>query len=278
MNTLQTNTNVLQTIANNHQRRANWLPTNRKSQMVWLAALTGVTLIGQYVLLATTGLGQTAETLPAWFFVAEKILWGLRGMVEVAVVVYVGMTQHSTNGQTMMLWLFKAVLIALIVLTVGPVWGAHALNVGLIEILGWWGVVFWGALLAGISAVMLAAVSYAYLVQPVDDGYFVLPVGEYNNMLSVVGAAENEAAEARRAVGAAFEAQRAAEIERGQALAELRGMIEAVAVLRLLPASAQIKIAGMFSDGRPDVATLAREFEVSLVTVRGVLAKVYREQ
>lgn len=277
-NTAQTSTNKIQTIANSGNRRTNWLPTSRKSQMIYLATLTGITLIGQYVLLGTIGLGQSSDTLSSWFFVAEKILWGLRGLVEVAVVVYVGMTQHKTNGQTFLLWTFKGLLILLIVLTVGPVWGSHALNVGLTEILGWWGVVTWGALLAGISAVMLAAVSYAYLVQPVDDGYFVLLVDDYNQMLATVGKAELETTEARQSVGVALEAQRRAEMSRDEALAELRGMREAVEILRLLPASAQIKIVAMFADGRPSAETLAEAFNISASTVRGVLARVNQNE
>lgn len=260
-------TNTLQTLANKNQQVTNWLPTSRKSQMIYLAALIGITLIGQYALLGTAGLGEDASTLPDWFFVTEKILWGLRGLVEVAVVVYVGMTQHKTTGQTALLWIFKAILIILIVLTVGPVWGAHALNVDLVDILGRGGVIAWGALLAGISAVMLAAVSYAYVVQPTNEECYILPLVDFEKMLAVVGEAELTATRARQAADEAL-------MERDRALAEFRGMREAVAILRLLPPSAQVQVVALFANGRPAPETLAEEFRLSPSTIRGVYAKL----
>lgn len=265
-NTLPTSTNTLQTLANNGKQATNYWPTDRKTQMVWLAMLTAVTLIGQYVLLGTIGLGRDASKLPDEFFIFEKILWGARGLVEIAVVVYVGMTNHKNDKQAANLFRFEALLITLIVLTVGPVWGSLALKVELVQILRWWGVVAWGALLAGISATMLAAVAYAYRVQPTDDGYVVVPFADYEKMLAVVGEAENKASLARQAVDEML-------VERDQALAELRGMREAVEVLRLLPASAQVQVVAMFNrDVTAD--SLAESFGLKPATVRGVFARL----
>lgn len=281
-NSIQTSTNILQTTQNRPQTGTNILPTTRKSQMMWLAGLTAITLIGQYVLLGTIGLGRTAAQLPESFFVFEKVLWGFRGLVEIAVVVYVGMTKPQKSQEGYILWLFEGILITMIVLTVGPVWGSLALNARLVDILGWWGVVIWGLGLSGISAIMLAAVAYAYKVQPVDEGYFVLPFSDYERMLVAAAAAEvgrtealamadTETARARREVGEAL-------AERDRALAELQGMREAVGVLRFLPPSAQVQIVALFANGRPDAATLADAFRLSESTVRGVLARVNNEE
>ena len=54
----------------------------RKQQMWWLSALTAATLVGQYVMLGNTGVGATPDKLPQLFWAAEKILWGLRALVD----------------------------------------------------------------------------------------------------------------------------------------------------------------------------------------------------
>lgn len=260
-------TNALQTIINNSQTDTNIWPTNRKRQMIWLAALTAITLIGQYVLLGLTGLGESRSTLPSWFTSFELVLWGMRGLVEIAVVVYVGMTKGETNNQARALWGFKIVLIAMIVFTVGPIWGASALNTTVVDIMGRAGVILWGLGLAGISAMMLAAVAYAYKTQPVDNGYFILPLADYERMLTIVSQAEVTATEAR----AIADTMRG---ERDRAVYELEGMRGATGVFRFLPASAQIQIIALFANGLPPADKLAEEFGLSASTVRGVLARV----
>ena len=277
-------TNKLQTLANSPQTRTNWLPTTRQSQMVWLAALTALTLVGQYAMLGAVGLGHTPEILPGWFKNAELILWGLRGLVEIAVVVYVGMTTTEDERKQRVLWGFKVAMIFLIVLTVGPVWISNTLQAGIVETVTVVGVYIWGSALAGISAVMLAAVAYAYKVQPVNSDSFVLPQSVYDEMLATVdqaladvGKAETKRDEALVIVDEAMEGQRLAENERDRALVELEAMRRAVAVLKFLPPSAWVRLIALFADSYPDTRTLADEFGLSESTVRGVFAKVDRE-
>src|SRR3990167_9864775 len=162
---------------------------NRKQQMWWLSGLTAATLVGQYIMLGNTGVGATPDQLPSWFWIAEKALWGLRALVEVGVVVYIGMTQTNDPRQKTLLWVFKGGLIMLIVATVGPIWAAHSLGETITTILGRGGVIAWGMLLAGISATMLAGVSYAYRVQPYDGGLIVLSPADHKILLDAVGRA-----------------------------------------------------------------------------------------
>jgi hypothetical protein len=268
-NNQPTLTNTLQTIASNDQRHTN----SRKMLMAILATLTAVTLIGQYVLLGVTGLGETRATLPGWFTQFELVLWGMRALVEIAVVVYIGMTATDNKRQERILWAFEFVLIAMIVITVGPIWASSALNTSIQEIMTYWGVVIWGGLLAGISATMLAGVSYAYKVQPTDHGYLVMPLDNYKEMLVTVGVAEKKRDAALVTVGEAEKKRDAALVERDRALMELEAMRKAVAFLQFLPASVMVRLIAMFSDNPPDAVSLAEAFSLSPSTVRGALAE-----
>jgi hypothetical protein len=253
----------LQTAANKNSSATNY----RKTIMIALATLTAITLVGQYVMLGTVGLGRSIGDLPPWFFITEKALWGLRGVVEIAVVIYVGMTITEKESEKKALSRFKFTLILLIILTVGPIWIASSLGRSITNTISVPGVYVWGAALAGISAVMLWAVSYAYTVQPHDIGVVVLPLTDYEKMLTVVGEAEAVATEAR----AAADTMRA---ERDRAISELTGMREAVRIFQFLPATAQVQIVALFANGLPPADELARTFRLSPSTVRGALAKV----
>lgn len=266
--------NVLQTIIDNRLTQTNWLPTTRKSQMVWLAALTAITLVGQYVMLGLTGLGEARSQLPPWFTGFELTLWGLRGLVEIAVVVYIAMTRANNPTEAKLLWTFKGVLIALIVFTVGPIWATGPLNKSIVDILGYWGVIIWGSGLAGISAVMLAGVAIAYKIQPVDLGGYFLAEAEYQQMLVNVrqAIAEKEAAltNARQALAE----KEAALVVADRAQIELQAMRDAVDFVRFLSPSAVVRIVALFADGLPKSQTLAEAFDLSESTVRGILANV----
>lgn len=178
------------------------------------------------------------------------------------------MTKTSNEQEAAALNRFKIGLIALIVMTVGPVWlSRQYAAANLDSILSVYGTYVWGFSLAGISATMLWGVATAYKYQPVDDGYYVLPIVDYNKMLATVGDAESAMIEAKASAGAALAA-------RDEALAELRGMREAVAILRFLPPSAQVQIIALFANGRPAPELLSDALGIKASTVRGVYAKL----
>jgi hypothetical protein len=246
--------------------------------MVWLAVLTAFTLVGQYVMLGNTGIGQTGDKLPTWFWTVEKILWGLRALVEVGVVVYIGMTNAQSPQQEKILWWFKAGLIILIVITVGPVWGAYTLNETITGILQRWGVIIWGMLLAGISATMLAGVSYAYRAQPFDAGLIVLSPDDHQKLLADQQAAITRADELSEALASANADQQAAIIERDKLLAEREGMREAISFLQLLPPSSVARLIAQFAGGqRPQPKMLADSLGLAESTIRGVYRQVDQE-
>jgi len=252
------------------QTKTNWLPTTRKSQMVWLATLTAITLTGQYVMLGTFGLGRSLTDLADWFFIAEKILWGLRALVEIAVVVYVGMTQTDDQQKNRKLWTFEIILIVLIVATVGPVWIAAALNLSVVETVTTGGVYAWGAGLAGISATMLAAVAYAYKVQPVNGDTVVVTLEQYEAMESVVETALTKVDDANDRAGAAL-------ADRDRAIAERDGIMAAHAIFSLLSSSQLVRVAAMLNKGQVQPQTLANAFGLSDSTIRGVLAELRKD-
>lgn len=277
-NISQTKTNTLPTFTNTSQAKAGFLPTTRKSQMVWLATLTAITLIGQYVLLGMTGLGETRAALPTWFTAFELTLWGMRSLVEISVVVYIGMTQTDDTKESRILWRFEIVLISMIVLTVGPIWAASALQLNIVEILTYWGVITWGCGLAGISAMMLAGVAYAFKVQPNDHNSVVVTLVEYEEMLAIVGDAQAQRESALALVGDA-------QTDRDNALAECDKMNEYVDGLRdsftffsMLPASALVRVVAAFAENHYDANSLAKAFGLKPATVRGTLAKVNRSR
>lgn len=256
MNTLQSLTDIPQT-------KTSWLPTNRKSQMTWLAMLTAITLIGQYVLLGMTGLGETREVLPDWFTDFELILWASRALIEIMVVVFVGMTQTDSDKKQAVLWRFEGVLITMIMLTVGPIWIKFSLGKTIVEVITVYGVYVWGFALAGISATMLLAVAYAFKVQPNEINNVVITADQYQKILAIVEDGKKALADRGTAI-----------VERDKALAEVDGMRQAFAFFRLLPPSALAQVVATYNNGNVDAVTLAEAFELSPSTVRGVLSRV----
>lgn len=228
---------------------------NRRNQMIWLAVLTALTLIGQYVMLGNTGIGQSKVNLPWWFWILEQSLWGLRALVEVGVVIYIGMTTAQNEKQERILWYFKAGLIGLIVITVGPVWAAYSLGDTIIEILSRGGVILWGFTLAGISATMLAGVSYAYKTQPFD----------YD-----IDAELQEAND--RVIELEYEMRQKSNIIHELTI-EKQGFDSAVQFLRLLPPTAVVQLLARFSETQLDATEVAESTGLAVSTVRSVLSR-----
>lgn len=267
-NTNQTLTNALPTLANIDQHSANLYPTSRKKQMVWLAMLTSLTLVGQYVLLGLTGLGESTNVLPAWFTGFELVLWGMRGLVEIMVIIFIAMTQTKNRGQAATLFVFEAVLITLIVLTVGPMWATKSLDESIVAILTREGVIIWGAGLAGISALMLAGVATAFKFQPIDADSVVITLVEYKEMQLYVNESIAQADSASDNVDKAL-------AQRDKALAQAEAYRDACAVFGALSASASVKVVAMFGgDSRLSINEMAQTFGIRPATVRGALAEV----
>ena len=233
----------------------------RRKVMITLAILTAITLIGQYIMLGNTGIGQSKSSLPVWFWVLEQSLWGLRALVEVGVVIYIGMTTAQNNKQARILWTFKGGLIALIVITVGPVWAAYSLQESIIGILGRGGVIVWGLTLAGISATMLAGVSYAYKIQPFDYGLVALAQDEYNSLQQL--AIINQDLLQTIAI---------LEDQEQLYLAEKQGFANAVEFLRLLPATKAVELLYQF-DSNLEPGEVAEATGLAISTVKSVRSR-----
>jgi hypothetical protein len=249
-------------------------PTTRKRQMVWLAMLTAITLIGQYVLLGLTGLGETRSVLPGWFTGFELVLWAARGLVEIMVVVYVGMTKADDQATSKTLWRFEVWLIAMIMLTVGPIWTSLTLGESIVSVIGRYGVYAWGFGLAGISAMMLLAVAYAFKAQPNDSDTVMVTVDDYKKMLAAVEKAEQAAYQASVDAGRAAQEREAALVKVDLARREVDEIRQAVPFFKLLPPTALVRVLEKFAANNYDALTLAEAFELAPSTVRGVLAEM----
>jgi multisubunit Na+/H+ antiporter MnhG subunit len=156
---------------------------------VILLLLTAITLFGQYVMLAHSLFGG-GEALPWWFLVAEKSIWGFRGIVEVGIVMFVGMTKTNDKATKAKLWVIDIVLIGLVIVTVGPILSEWALGESVVVIFGRQATIVWAFLVAGITAMMIAGVSYAYTIQPHNENIMTLEQDEYNNLLERLKAEE----------------------------------------------------------------------------------------
>lgn len=224
---------------------------NRRNQMIGLAILTAITMIGQYVLLGNSVLGGIKTDLPTWFNGVEKSLWAFRAFVEILVIVYIGVTTSESKNVRVILWAFKVVLIVLVITTVGPVFAEYSIGKPMIELFGQTSVIVWSFLLAGISATMLAGVSYAYKTQPFDI--------EVQDL-------EYELQEATNTVAGLMD-------ELQQLKLEKQGFNNAVQFLQLLPPTAVVQLLARFSDTKLDAAEVAESTGLAISTVRSAMSR-----
>lgn len=139
----------------------------RRRQLWFLIFLTAGAAIPQYVMQSALIAPDGVDSLPAWFWLADKLMWALRALIEPWVIVYLFTTQSRTTVQRIMqgvLLLIELGLLVLIVVTVGPSIAAVRLGQQPQPFLG----IPWDWMLAAYTSLMMAGAGFAYRVQPND--------------------------------------------------------------------------------------------------------------
>lgn len=142
----------------------------RQLQMIWLLALTALSLVPVYILIGWQTGGHGPDSVIQVFWVIEAGAWGLRALVEAWALTYLFQTATDSLKANRILVAFEIALIALVALTVGLVIIANgkqlAIANGLPAPLYW----FWSFGVAAFAPLMMGSVGFAYKVhRPVVD-------------------------------------------------------------------------------------------------------------
>ena len=224
----------------------------RKNQLWALIILSALSAASQYVIQGALAADADLDAFPQWFWVMDFIFWGIRALIEGAVIVYLFSTQGNDKIQRIILGFFEVALIALITLTVGPSLRALGMHQPLRESVppaAYW---LWTFGLAAYTSLMIGAAAYAYRVQPGET------VTEDNpDLFRELGMARNEAQEAMTA---------------------LQQTANAVDAWGLLNATDRAALVASLCDGdRPTTTALAEAMDVSPSTVTRGYKKADRQ-
>lgn len=137
----------------------------RTGQLYWLIGLTAATMIPQYALQSWLATGHNPAEIANWFWWFDAVSWSIRAIIEAAALVYLFSTQAKSKIHTAILTGFEVALIALIVVTLGPVLYSVGKESIITETLtdGWH--IAWSFAVAAYAPLMLGAVGFAYKVQ-----------------------------------------------------------------------------------------------------------------
>ena len=142
---------------------------SRRSQLWWMVGLSAFTAVAQYTVQGALATGHNPVEFPAWFWIADYALWGLRAIIEALVIVYLFATVTKTAWESAIIATFEVSLIALIVVTLGP--ALRALGYGQTVLLSmhepWY--TAWSLAIAAYTPLMMGAAGFAYKVQPDEN-------------------------------------------------------------------------------------------------------------
>lgn len=141
----------------------------RQTQLSWLVGLSALSAVALYIIQGALATGADVKTFPAWFWIADYVLWGFRALIEARVIVYLFSTDAQNKRQEFVLAVFEVALIALIALTVGPALRAAALGKQMVDTVAPWMFTAWSFGIASYTPLMVGAAGYAYRVQKLDN-------------------------------------------------------------------------------------------------------------
>ena len=104
----------------------------RLTALVFLAACS---MVLQYAAQGALAAGFNPREFGAWFWYADAVLWGLRALIDAAVIVSLFQTQARNSRDARLLAVFEVAMIGLITLTVGPAMVAIARGVAIDAVL-----------------------------------------------------------------------------------------------------------------------------------------------
>lgn len=153
-----------------------------RSKQLWvLMILTAITLATVYSFQPWLLHKTPAEVTPE-LWTLERISWALRAIIEAWAIIYLAQTQTRSSGQFLLVWALKIALIALIAITLGPVFVAIGEGGTIKAVLSATHFRVWTYGIALYGPLMMAAVAVAYKIQPYDIEH------ETNNALEAANA------------------------------------------------------------------------------------------
>ena len=148
------------------------MSARRLTSLVFLAAAS---MVLQYAAQGALAAGFNPREFGAWFWYADSVLWGLRALIDAAVIVSLFQTQARNVRDARLLTGFEVAMIALIAATMGPALVAIARGVAIDGVLSpglrW----AWSFLIAAYAPLMIGAAGLAYKVQTAGTPLPVIP-------------------------------------------------------------------------------------------------------
>lgn len=159
---------------------------SRANQTTLLMILTALTLMPAYALQGWLASGHNANDLPQWFWIGETVAWSSRALIEAAALRFLFSTQASNKQQGYGLLFFEITLIALITVTLGPVVASTGTRQPLPTALAPIGFWVWSFAIASYAPLMIAAVGFAYRVQPQETSATVQDEMQLQGVIATV--------------------------------------------------------------------------------------------
>lgn len=133
----------------------------RLTALVFLAACS---MVLQYAAQGALAAGFNPREFGAWFWYADAVLWGLRALIDAAVIVSLFQTQARNSRDARLLAVFEVAMIGLITLTVGPAMVAIARGVAIDAVLSQGLRWAWSFGVAAYAPLMMGAAGAAYKI------------------------------------------------------------------------------------------------------------------
>jgi len=132
--------------------------------LLGLVLATAASAALQYVSQGLLATGHTAAMFSDWFWTWEGVLWGLRAIVEAALIAFLFSTKAQDKAQGRVLAMFEAALIVLIAVTLGPAMASMGYGAAMKDILPTWAFWCWNFAIASYAPLMMGAAGFAYKV------------------------------------------------------------------------------------------------------------------
>lgn len=178
--------------------------TRRLGALVYLAA---VSMVLQYAAQGALAAGFNPREFGGWFWYADAVLWGLRALIDAAVIVSLFQTQARNARDARLLAAFEVAMITLIAATMGPALVAIARNQSidatLSATLRW----VWSFLISAYAPLMIGAAGMAYKIQVAGVPLPVLPAQPLDEALPAPAPFPATMRESKRAQIRALHAQ-----------------------------------------------------------------------
>lgn len=164
----------------------------RKTLLWGLVIASAISMMMQYILQGALATGHVADFFGGMFWTVDSILWGLRAIIEAAVVAYLFQTKTESKSQQRALAWLEFALIALIALTLGPALRAIGTGKSMAASLQEPFFTIWNYGIAAYAPLMIGSAGFAYKCQPVDDDDLAQADAQVKNLLAQLGEKDKE--------------------------------------------------------------------------------------